>query len=161
GEFEPLASTPTCPVAAVRHRRRPVFGLQFHPEVSHTPEGRRILHNFLYDVCGCHGLWKMSSFIERTVETIRARVGSSRVICGLSGGVDSSVTAALLIKAIGKQVACIFVDNGLLRQNEMEAVKRTFQGAFGIELHAVNARKRFLDALAGVTDPQEKRRIIG
>src|SRR5438045_9008714 len=103
----------------------------------------------------------MSAFIEQTVAEIRERVGSNRVICALAGGVDSSVLAALLFKAVGKQVACIFVDNGLLRQNEMEAVKRTFHGAFGLELHAVNARKRFLDALAGVADPQEKRRIIG
>jgi GMP synthase (glutamine-hydrolysing) len=161
GDFKSLATTPTCPVAAVRHRTRPIFGLQFHPEVNHTPEGRRILHNFLYDICGCRGLWKMSSFIDRTVEGIRARVGSSRVICGLSGGVDSSVTAALLIRAIGKQVACIFVDNGLLRQGEQDSVKRTFHDNFHADLHMADARKRFLDALGGVTDPQEKRRIIG
>ncbi len=160
-EFKSLATTPTCPVAAVRHRSRPIFGLQFHPEVSHTPEGKRILHNFLYDICGCQGLWKMTSFIERTVEDIRARVGSRRVICGLSGGVDSSVTAALLVKAIGQQVACIFVDNGLLRQGEQDSVRRTFRDNFQADLHMADARERFLTALAGVSDPQEKRRIIG
>jgi GMP synthase (glutamine-hydrolysing) len=161
GDFIALASTDTCPVAAVRHRSRPVYGLQFHPEVSHTPYGSRILRNFLYGVCGCHGSWKMQSFIEQSVAEIRARVGAHRVICGLSGGVDSSVTAALLIRAIGAQVACIFVDNGLLRQSEADAVRRTFRDHFEADLHVVDARQRFLQALSGVIDPQEKRRIIG
>src|SRR3954463_10372520 len=105
GEFESLAATPTCPVAAVRHRGRAVYGLQFHPEVSHTPEGKRILHNFLYDICGCRGLWRIESFIERTVADLRLRGGDRRVICGLSGGVDSSVAAALLVRAVGPQLA--------------------------------------------------------
>ena len=161
GEFVPLAATDTCPVAAVRHRSRPVFGLQFHPEVSHTPYGSRILRNFLYDVCGCTGTWQMQSFIERTVAELRQTIADHRVICGLSGGVDSSVAAALLIRAVGPQVACIFVDNGLLRQGEAEAVRQTFRGNFHADLHVVDARQRFLDALAGVSDPQEKRRIIG
>jgi GMP synthase (glutamine-hydrolysing) len=159
--FLPLASTETCPMAAVRHREQPVYGLQFHPEVSHTPYGNRILRNFLYDICGCTGQWQMKSFIENTVTALRERIGPHRVICGLSGGVDSSVTAAMLLKAVGPQVACIFVDNGLLRQNENEAVRRTFRGNFQADLHVVDARERFLSALAGVIEPQEKRRIIG
>jgi GMP synthase (glutamine-hydrolysing) len=161
GDFETLASTETCPVAAVRHRSKPFFGLQFHPEVSHTPEGGRILQNFLRDVCGCQGLWKMQTFIDRTVTEIRDRVGKSRVICGLSGGVDSSVVAALLLKAIGKQVACIFVDNGLLREGEAESVKHTFRDWYKADLHLVDASAKFLGALKGVTEPQEKRKRIG
>jgi GMP synthase (glutamine-hydrolysing) len=161
GEFVPLAATPTCPVAAVRHRHRPIFGLQFHPEVGHTPYGSRILRNFLHDVCGCQGLWRMQSFIDTTVAALRQRIGNQRVICGLSGGVDSSVTAAILLKAVGPQVTCIFVDNGLLRQGEADAVRRTFRDNFHADLDVVDARSRFLQALAGVTDPQEKRRIIG
>jgi GMP synthase (glutamine-hydrolysing) len=159
--FMPLASTETCPVAAVKHRSRPIYGLQFHPEVSHTPHGSVILHNFLYQVCGCTGSWRLQSFIEQTIAELRQCIGSARVICGLSGGVDSSVAAALLLRAVGAQVACIFVDNGLLRQDEAEAVRRTFRDHFHADLHQVDARARFLDALAGVTDPQEKRRIIG
>jgi GMP synthase (glutamine-hydrolysing) len=161
GDFQPLAATDTCPVAAVRHRHRPVFGLQFHPEVSHTPHGGRILRNFLYDICGCQGLWHMQSFLDQTVEELRRRIGGHRVICGLSGGVDSSVTAALLVRAIGPQLACIFVDNGLLRKGEAEAVSRTFRDHFHADLHVVDARQRFLQALADIIDPQEKRRIIG
>jgi GMP synthase (glutamine-hydrolysing) len=129
--------------------------------VSHTPHGGLILANFLRDVCGCAGLWKMTTFIDRTVEDIRTRVGNKRVICGLSGGVDSSVCAALLVKAIGQQVACIYVDNGLMREGETEVVRHTFRDWFKADLHVVDARDRFLDALKGVTDPQEKRKIIG
>jgi GMP synthase (glutamine-hydrolysing) len=161
GAWVPLAATETCPVAAVRHRDRPVYGLQFHPEVSHTPYGGRILRNFLYEVCGCRGLWQLGSFLTQTVQALRERIGKDRVICGLSGGVDSSVTAALLLQAVGSQAACIFVDNGLLRQGETEAVRRTFTGHFRADLHVVDAGARFLEALDGISDPQEKRRRIG
>ncbi len=161
-EFTPLARTPTCPIAAVRHRTRPVYGVQFHPEVTHTPCGGQILRNFLYDICGCGGCWEMGNFIRDTVESIRRRVGpAERVICGLSGGVDSSVTAALLHEAIGDRLVCIFVDNGLLRKNEVHLVESTFRDHFRIDLRVADAGRRFLERLAGVTDPQEKRRRIG
>ena len=161
-DFQALAATPTCPVAAVRHTTRPFYGVQFHPEVTHTPYGSELFENFLYDICGCSGLWKMSSFIESVITDVRDRVGpDERVLCGLSGGVDSSVVAALLHKAIGDRLACIFVDNGLLRLNEVELVESTFRDHFKIDLTTVPAADDFLDRLAGVTDPQEKRRLIG
>lgn len=161
GDFVPLAVTETCPVAAVKHTSRPFFGLQFHPEVSHTPHGGVMLANFLRDVCGCQGLWKMQSFISQTVADLRARVGNKRVICGLSGGVDSAVCAAILAKAFREQVTCIYVDNGLMREGETDLVRHTFRDWFKVDLHVVDASERFLTALQGVTDPQEKRRIIG
>ncbi|MGD8451061.1 MAG: glutamine-hydrolyzing GMP synthase [Phycisphaerae bacterium] len=160
--FESLAQTENCPVAAVRHRERPVFGVQFHPEVTHTPQGSLMLRNFLYDICGCRGDWRVDSVIETSVAAVRDRVGpEQRVICGLSGGVDSSVVAALLHRAIGDRLVCIFVDNGLLRRRERELVEVTFRGHFGMDLHVVDASKRFLTRLTGVLDPQEKRQIIG
>ncbi|MCE5303887.1 MAG: glutamine-hydrolyzing GMP synthase [Planctomycetaceae bacterium] len=161
GEFLPLAATDTCPLAAVKHRRLPVYGLQFHPEVTHTPQGSTILGNFLKNVCGCRGTWQLGDFARETIETVRRQVGSDRVICGLSGGVDSSVVAALLAQAIGPQLSCILVDNGLLRKDEEEAVVREFSSHFATDLHVVKAEEKFLTALAGVVDPQEKRRRIG
>jgi GMP synthase (glutamine-hydrolysing) len=161
-DFVPMAATPTCPIAVVRHKTRPFFGVQFHPEVTHTPHGVEIFNNFIYDICGCAGLWKMGSFIDSVVEDIRNTVGDDeRVICGLSGGVDSSVLAALLHKAIGDRLHCIFVDNGLLRMNEVELVESTFRDHFKVPLTTVRAADAFLGKLAGITDPQEKRRIIG
>jgi GMP synthase (glutamine-hydrolysing) len=157
-----LATTPTCPFAAVRHKRYPLYGVQFHPEVTHTPHGNQVFANFLYDICHCSGQWQMGSFIEQTVEQVAGRVGTSdRVICGLSGGVDSAVVAALLGKAIGDRLACIFVDNGLLRKNERQLVESTFLEHFHVDLRVVDAADQFLSRLAGVDDPQEKRRIIG
>lgn len=160
-EFTALASTATCPIAAVRHTRLPIYGLQFHPEVTHTPLGAVLLKNFLTHVCRCSGSWTLGDFIEASVQQIRERVGEARVICGLSGGVDSSVTAALLYRAIGSQLSCILVDNGLLRKSEQAAVISEFSNHFKTDLHVVDAEQRFLATLAGVTEPQEKRRRIG
>ena len=161
-DFVPLAATPTCPIAAVRHRTRPVYGLQFHPEVSHTPYGALMIGNFLDKVCGCAGSWTMGKFLEAATADVRARVGpSDRVVCGVSGGVDSSVTAALLGRAIGHQVVGIFVDNGLLRAGERAAVEEALGKHSDIELRVVDASERFLSALDGVSDPQEKRVRIG
>jgi len=160
-DFTTLALTKTCPHAAVRHRRKKFFGVQFHPEVSHTPRGAAILKNFLYDICGCRGDWKMSDFVSEAVKSVRQRVGDARVICGLSGGVDSSVVASLIHEAIGDQLVCILVDNGLLRKNERESIVSTFRDHFRIDLRVVDWSKQFLAALAGVNEPQEKRKIIG
>ncbi|MGA2060884.1 MAG: glutamine-hydrolyzing GMP synthase [Thermoguttaceae bacterium] len=160
-DFISLAATETCPFAAVKHRSLPIYGLQFHPEVTHTPLGDKILGNFLKNVCRCQGKWKLGDFARETVEAIRHRVGNYRVVCGLSGGVDSAVTAALLWQAIGPQLSCILVDNGLLRKDEEESVIKEFSDHFKTDLHVVKAEDKFLTALAGVADPQEKRRRIG
>jgi GMP synthase (glutamine-hydrolysing) len=160
-DFEPLARTETCPITAVKHRRLPIYGIQFHPEVSHTRPGKAILANFLTKVCGCRGAWRLDDFAEQTIAQLRERVGKHRVICGLSGGVDSAVVAALLAQAIGSQLSCILVDNGLLRKDEEAAVIREFTTHFKTDLHVVKAEEQFLAALAGIIDPQEKRRRIG
>ncbi|MGQ0636389.1 MAG: glutamine-hydrolyzing GMP synthase [Planctomycetaceae bacterium] len=161
GRWQALASTGDCPAAAVRCDDQPIYGLQFHPEVTHTQQGSEILGNFVRNICGCAGAWKLSSFIDQQVADIRRRVGAARVICGLSGGVDSSVVAALLYKAIGSQLSCIFVDNGLLRSNEREAVCKRFGEHFRTDLHVVDAADRFLQELKGISDPQQKRKTIG
>jgi len=160
-DFVSLGKTATCPYAVVRHKKRAFFGVQFHPEVTHTPCGQQIFKNFLYDICQCKGDWQMGNFIEQACSDIRKKVAKSTVICGLSGGVDSSVVAALLHKAIGDQLVCIFVDNGLLRKGERDNVETTFRDHFQLNLRVVDWSERFLYRLAGITDPQQKRRIIG
>ena len=157
--FESVATTENSPYAVVR--RENIYGLQFHPEVSHTPRGKEILANFLHKICGCEGTWTMGSFVRRSIQEIREQVGPHRVILGLSGGVDSSVAAALLAKAIGRQLYCIFVDNGLLRKGEAEGVRRIFGRHMNLHLTVVDARKQFLRRLQGVADPERKRKIIG
>jgi len=161
-DFVALARTDACPFAAVAHRKRPFVGVQFHPEVTHTPEGGLMIRNFLYNICGCRGDWRLGDVIESTVDSIASRVGrDERVICALSGGVDSSVTASLLRRAVGDRLVCIHVDNGLMRVGEVELVESTFRDHFKVDLHVVRAGDRFLARLEDVSDPQEKRRIIG
>ncbi|MCE9637453.1 MAG: glutamine-hydrolyzing GMP synthase [Planctomycetes bacterium] len=156
-----LAESDNAPFAAARDPKRPIHGLQFHPEVAHTRHGKQMLRNFLFGVAKLSGDWVMSRFVDDAVETVRAQVGPDRVICGLSGGVDSLVTAALVYRAIGDRLTCIFVDNGLLRLNEAEEVESAFGAHFGKSLVTVHAADRFLNELAGVTDPEKKRKIIG
>jgi GMP synthase (glutamine-hydrolysing) len=159
--FRAVAATDNSELAAIEHSKKKWYGLQFHPEVAHTPRGREILQNFAYRICGCSMDWTMDSFIEATCGGIRKQVGRDQVILGLSGGVDSSVAAALLHKAIGDQLTCVFVNNGLLRANEAETVQRVFGDNFHIKLKYVDASRRFLKRLARVTDPERKRKIIG
>lgn len=159
--FASIGKTENSPNAVICDTKRRFFGLQFHPEVAHTPRGKEILGNFLFRICGCSPDWTMGGFIERSCEEIRKIVGKDRVILGLSGGVDSSVAAALIHKAIGSQLTCIFVDNGLIRAGERKAVKNLFSGAFHMRLQIIDAAEQFLSKLRGVTDPEKKRKIIG
>jgi GMP synthase (glutamine-hydrolysing) len=159
--FETLATSDNSPHAAFRHRERPIYGLQFHPEVTHTVEGREVLRNFVLRVCGARPDWTMESFVETWVPRIRERVGTRRVICALSGGVDSTVVAALIHRAIGDRLTCIFVDNGLLRAGEAEQVARLFRETMALDVRRVDASARFLKNLRDVEDPERKRRIIG
>ncbi len=159
--FEAVGTTENSAYAAIQHRGKSLFGLQFHPEVAHTPLGKDVLENFLYRACGCSPDWTMGSFIEQTCREIRRKVGDDKVVLGLSGGVDSSVAAALIHRAIGDQLTCIFVNNGLLRAREAETVQKIFRGNFRILLKYIDATESFLQLLRGVTDPEKKRKLIG
>ncbi|NLE24050.1 MAG: glutamine-hydrolyzing GMP synthase [Clostridiaceae bacterium] len=159
--FKSISSSQNCPIAAMADDERKFYAVQFHPEVMHTPKGNEILKNFLYKICGLQGDWKMSSFVEESINRLRKKVGDKKVLCALSGGVDSSVAATLLHKAVGDQLICIFVDHGLLRKGEPDQVEEVFNKQFKVNLIRVNAQDRFLDRLKGVTDPETKRKIIG
>ena len=160
-QFEVIARTDNAPVAAVKDAVRPVYGVQFHPEVVHTEFGRELLHNFVRNICGLKGIWTPGSFIESTVEQIRETVGDGHVVCGLSGGVDSTVAATLIHRAIGDRLLCVFVNNGVLRKNEFEDVQRLYTEKLKLPVKAVDASTQFLDRLEGVSDPEKKRKIIG
>ncbi|MDD6214107.1 MAG: glutamine-hydrolyzing GMP synthase [Firmicutes bacterium] len=159
--FEVTATTDTCSIAAYENTTKKLYSVQFHPEVNHTPEGTKMLSNFLYKVCGCKGDWVMSDFAKKSISTLKEKIGDKKVLCALSGGVDSSVAAVMIHKAVGKQLTCIFVDNGLLRKNEGDEVEQVFKKQFDINMIRVNAQDLFLDKLAGVTEPEKKRKIIG
>jgi GMP synthase (glutamine-hydrolysing) len=159
--FNTSAHTLNSPIAAISNKKRKIYGVQFHPEVTHTEKGNQIISNFLFRICSCSGRWNMSSFIKESIDNVKKTVGNSKVVLGLSGGVDSSVAALLIHKAIKRNVRCIFVDNGLLRKDEPQQVKKVFRSEFHLNLDYVNGQKRFLSALKGVTDPEEKRKIIG
>ncbi|MDA1191626.1 MAG: glutamine-hydrolyzing GMP synthase, partial [Candidatus Poribacteria bacterium] len=159
--FRPIAQSGNSPIAMMADESGRRFGLQFHPEVVHTKEGHAILSNFVFGVCGCEPSWTMGSFVETTIRDARERTGGRRVLCATSGGVDSTVLAVLLHRALGDNVTCLFVDNGLLRKNEAAEVRAMFEDELGVPLHFVNASDRFLNALSGVTEPEQKRRIIG
>jgi GMP synthase (glutamine-hydrolysing) len=159
--FSVIARTDNAPVAAMAYPERGLYAVQFHPEVVHTPRGQDVLKTFLYDICGCSGNWNMGSFLERAIAEVKQQVGDKKVICALSGGVDSSVAAVLVQRAVGEQLTCVFVNHGLLRKDEEKQVHRTFEEKFKIKLVYVDARERFLARLAGVTDPEQKRKIIG
>ena len=159
--FQTYAMTSECPVAAMINDERKLYGVQFHPEVEHTPFGRKMLSNFLFEICQVKGDWTMASFAKTKIEEIKALVGDAHVLCALSGGVDSSVAAVLVHKAIGKQLTCVFVDHGLLRKDEGDTVEQVFREKFDMNLIRVNAKDRFMSKLAGVSDPERKRKIIG
>ena len=161
--FRITATTPVCPVAAMECAEKKLYAVQFHPEVMHTQEGTKMLSNFVYKVCECKGDWQMGSFVEKTIQDVREKVGDGKVLCALSGGVDSSVAAVLLSKAVGKQLTCVFVDHGLLRKNEGDEVEAVFgpEGPYDLNFIRVNAQDRFYAKLAGVTEPEAKRKIIG
>ncbi len=161
--FSITAHTADCPVAAAENPEKKLYAIQFHPEVLHTQEGTRMLYNFVRGVCGCSGTWRMDSFVEDSVRAIREKVGNGRVLCALSGGVDSSVAAVMLAKAVGGQLTCVFVDHGLLRKNEGDEVEAVFgpDGPYDLNFIRVNAQQRFYDKLSGVTEPEQKRKIIG
>lgn len=161
--FQVTAHTPVCPVAAMELPERKLYATQFHPEVMHTREGQKMLANFVYKVCGCKGDWKMDSFVEHTIQELKEKIGSGKVLCALSGGVDSSVAAVLLSKAVGKQLTCVFVDHGLLRKNEGDEVEAVFgpEGPYDLNFIRVNAQERFYEKLKGVEEPESKRKIIG
>lgn len=161
--FRTTAHTPVCPIAAMENAAQRLYAVQFHPEVMHTERGTEILRNFVYNVCGCTGTWRMDSFVRKTIGELRKRIGSGRALCALSGGVDSSVAAVLLSKAIGKNLTCVFVDHGLLRKNEGDEVEAVFgsSGAYDVNFIRINARERFYEQLKGITDPEQKRKIIG
>ena len=161
--YKIIAKTPSCPVSAMENEEKKIYAVQFHPEVNHSLEGMQMLKNFVYDVCGCKGTWKMDDFAKTTIEQLRKKIGTGKVLCALSGGVDSSVAAVLLSKAVGKQLTCVFVDHGLLRKNEGDEVEAVFgpNGPYNLNFVRVNAQERFYAKLKGVTEPERKRKIIG
>ena len=162
-DFVVTAHTPSCPIAAMENEAKKLYAVQFHPEVMHTKEGMTMIRNFVTDICGCKNQWGMGSFVEETIKNIREKVGNGKVLCALSGGVDSSVAAVLVSKAVGSQLTCVFVDHGLLRKNEGDEVEAVFgpNGDYNLNFIRVNAQQRFYDKLAGVTEPEQKRKIIG
>ena len=159
--FKVIGYTESCPVAAVEKSDQNLYAVQFHPEVVHTPEGTKMIHNFLYEVCKCKGDWRMDAFVDKSIAALKEKIGDKKVLCALSGGVDSSVAAVMIAKAIGKQLTCIFVDHGLLRKNEGDEVEEIFSNQFDLNFIRVNARDRFYEKLSGVSDPETKRKIIG